>query len=103
MLHITLWPHSTRRHWSHLKDSRLVYMLQAWNGYHSMRLNPAARNATTFITGWGRYRYLRALQGSHIAGDGYTKVYDDFTIDCPCKTKCIDDSLLWDSSIEECF
>ena len=77
--------------------------LDAWNGYHSMRLDPGASTATTFITEWGRYRYLRAPQGSHVAGDGYTKAYDDFTIDVPRKTKCIDDSLLWDTNIEGCF
>lgn len=77
--------------------------LDAWNGYHSMRLNPSASDATTFITEWGRYRYLRAPQGSHVAGDGYTKAFDDFTIDTPRKTKCIDDSLLWDSDIESSF
>ena len=49
--------------------------LDAWNGYHSMRLNPAASNATTFITEWGWYRYLRAPQGSQAAGDEYTKAY----------------------------
>ena len=74
--------------------------LEAWNGYHSMKLNPAASSATTFITEWGRYRYLRAPQGSHVAGDGYTRAYNDFSIDVPRKTKCIDDSLLWDISIE---
>ena len=77
--------------------------LDAWNGYHSMRLNPSASAATTFITEWGRYRYLRAPQGYHVAGDGYTKAYDDFTIDFPRRTKCIDDSLLWDDTIEKCF
>jgi hypothetical protein len=77
--------------------------LDAWNGYHSMRLNPNASSATTFITEWGRYRYLRAPQGSHVAGDGYTKAYDDFTIDFPRRTKCIDDSLLWDDTIEKSF
>ena len=77
--------------------------LDAWNGYHSMKLHPDASAATTFITEWGRYRYLRAPQGSHVAGDGYTKAYDDFTVDFPRKTKCIDDTLLWDDSIEQCF
>ena len=40
-------------------------VLDAWNGYHSLPLSPSARDATTFITEWGRYRYLRAtLRGS---------------------------------------
>ena len=29
----------------------------AWNGYHSVRLEKKDRPITTFITPWGRYRY----------------------------------------------
>jgi hypothetical protein len=56
-------------------------VLDAWNGYHSLRLSAAIRDATTFITEWGRYRYLRAPQGFHAAGDGYTQCFDDITAD----------------------
>ena len=77
--------------------------LDAWNGYHSLPLAPDARDATTFITEWGRYRYLRAPQGFHASGDGYTRRFDDITIDFPDKTRCIDDSLLWKLDIENSF
>ena len=50
-----------------------------------------------------RYRYLRATQGSHAAGDGYTKGYDVITAEVTRKSKCIDDTLLWDRSIQESF
>ena len=78
-------------------------VLDAWNGYHSLHLSPSARDATTFITEWGRYRYLCAPQGFHAAGDGYTKTFDDITVDVQRKTKCIDDTILWDSDIAESF
>ena len=78
-------------------------VLDAWNGYHSVPLSPAARDATTFITEWGRYRYCRAPQGFHGSGDGYTRRFDDITVDMMRKTRCIDDSLLWDDSIESSF
>lgn len=78
-------------------------VLDAWNGYHSLPLSPGARNATTFITEWGRYRYCRAPQGFHGSGDGYTRRFDDITVDMTRKTRCIDDSLLWDDSIESSF
>ena len=78
-------------------------ILDAWNGYHSLPLSPAASHATTFITEWGRYRYLSSPQGFHAAGDGYTKAFDDITIDFPRKAKCIDDSVLWDDIIEHAF
>ena len=56
-----------------------------------------------FITERGRYRYLRAPQGFHAAGDRYTRRIDDITIDVPRKAKCVDDTLLWASTIEAAF
>lgn len=78
-------------------------VLDAWNGYHSLPLSPTARDATTFITEWGRYRYLRAPQGFHASGDGYTRRFDDITVDIPRKTRCIDDTLLWDGTTDSAF
>ena len=78
-------------------------ILDAWNGYHSVPLSPAARDATTFITEWGRYRYLRAPQGFHASSDGYTKRFDDITSGFPRVTRCVDDSLLWDDDIAPSF
>ena len=77
--------------------------LDAWNGYHSLPISVETKDATTFITEWGRYRYRTAPQGFHGAGDGYTKRYDDITHGVERNTKCIDDSLLWDSYIENSF
>ncbi len=39
-------------------------VLDAWNGYLSVPLSGEACDATTFITEWRRYRYLRAPQAS---------------------------------------
>ena len=78
-------------------------VLDAWNGYHSLALSSKASEATTFITEWGRYRYLSSPQGFHAAGDGYTKAFDDITMDFPRKAKCIDDTVMWDKDIEAAF
>ena len=77
--------------------------LDAWNGYHSLPLAPSACDATTFITEWGRYRYLRAPQGFHAAGDAYTRAYDDIVINIKRKSKVVDDTILWDKIISEAF
>ena len=54
--------------------------LDAWEGYHLLKLSPTDSNATTFITESGRYLYNSATQGFHgAAGDGYTKSYDKIT------------------------
>ena len=48
----------------------------AWNGYHSIPLDPRDTHVTTFLTPWGRLHYLVAPQGSISSGDGYTYWYD---------------------------
>ena len=78
-------------------------ILDAWNGYHSLPMAEEAKNATTFITEWGRYRYKRAPQGFHASGDAYTRRFDDITVDFKRVSRCIDDSLLWDETIEDAF
>ena len=78
-------------------------VFDAWNGYHSVALHPADRHYTTFITPWGRYRYKTAPQGYIASGDGYTRRFDEIVALVPQKTKCIDDTLLWSSSISDSF
>jgi hypothetical protein len=75
----------------------------AWNGYHSLPITEESKDATTFITEWGRYRYCRAPQGFHGSGDAYTRRFDDITANTPRVSRCIDDSLLWDYGIEDAF
>ena len=72
----------------------------AWNGYHSVPLHPDDRHLTTFITPWGRFRYKVAPQGFLASGDGYTRRFDEVITDVPRKTKCVDDTLLWDTELE---
>ena len=78
-------------------------VLDAWNGYHSIPLHEDDRHLTTFITPWGRYRYCVAPQGYIASGDGYTRRFDEIVSDISQKTKCVDDALLWDDTIEESF
>jgi hypothetical protein len=78
----------------------LKTVIDAKDGYHSIRLDKESRHLTTFITPWGRYRYLRLPQGYVAAGDAYTRRYDEVIKEVERKVKCIDDALLWDHSIE---
>ena len=75
----------------------------AWNGYHSTELDENDRHFTTFITPRGRFRYKVAPQGYIASGDGYTRRFDEIVTDVQRKVKCIDDTLLWSSTIEEAF
>ena len=78
-------------------------VFDAWNGYHSIALDEADRHLTTFITPWGRYRYCVAPQGYISSGDGYSRRFDEIVSDFPRKTKCVDDALMWSSSLEDSF
>ena len=75
----------------------------AWNGYHSVKIREEDRYLTTFITPWGRFRYCVLPQGFVAAGDAYSRRFDEIVRDFPNKTKCIDDTCLWESSIKTAF
>jgi len=72
----------------------------AWNGFHSVPLAEQDRAKTTFITNRGRFRYRMAPQGAIASGDGYSRRYDEVIADIQRKTKCVDDTALWDDSLE---
>ena len=44
-------------------------VLDAWNGYHIVRIREEDRHLTTFYTKWGRHRYRSAPQGYQASGD----------------------------------
>ena len=78
-------------------------VFDAWNGYHSLGIREEDRHYTTFITPWGRYRYRSALQGFLASGDGYTRRFDEIIAQVKNKTKCVDDTLIWEENIEKSF
>ena len=91
--------HQARSVPQHTKKS----VFDAWNGYHSVALCKEDRALTTFITPWGRYRYMTAPQGYIASGDGYTRRFDEIASDVPNKTKCINDTIMWSDSITAAF
>ena len=72
----------------------------AWNGYHSVPLRGSDRHLTTFITPYGRYRYLRAPQGFLSSGDGYNRRFEAVLSDFPRKERCVDDTIHYDDQLE---
>ena len=77
--------------------------VDAWNGYHGVMMYKSDRHFTTFITPYGRYRYIRCPQGFIASGDAYTSRYDSIIENVDNKVKCVDDSLLWSKTTEESF
>ena len=78
-------------------------VLDAIDGYHAVALDTESQPLTMFITEWGRYMYLRMPQGYLAAGDAYTRRYDEIIKGVPRKIKIVDDTLLYDTNIEESF
>ena len=104
--HATLETHHTQSPFEQARSvphNKKKTVFDAWNGYHSIPLHEDDYHLTTFITPWGRYRYKVAPQGYIASGDGYTRRYDEIVADIQNKTKCVDDAIIWDDSIEQSF
>ena len=78
-------------------------VLDCWEGYHSVPLAEEDRHYTCFITPFRRYRYKTSPQGFLASGDGYTSRYDRIVDGFRNFTKCVDDTLIWDQTLEENF
>jgi len=63
-----------------------------------VQLDEESCHLTTFITEWGRYRYLCMPQGFVASGDAYTRRYNDTIKDIFRKMKCVDNTLLYDDA-----
>ena len=98
--------HHTESPWSivsSIPGGKIKSTLDCWHGYHSVPLHPADRHLTTFLTPWGRYRYRTVPQGLISAGDAYTQRKAEIMEGIADHKTCVDDSILFDDSIEENF
>ena len=86
-----------------IKPRTWRFTTDAWNGYHSVPLDPRDSHKTTFITQWGRMRYRVAPQGSLSSGDGFTFWYDSIIRHLLRKKKCIDDVAGWADTLAQLF
>jgi hypothetical protein len=71
----------------------------AWNAYHSVPIRYEDRHLTTFITPFGRWRYVRAPQGFLSSGDGYNRRFEEIVADFKRKQRCVDDTLHHDQDL----
>ena len=78
-------------------------VVDAVDGYHSVAIDEESSKLTTFITPWGRYRYLRFPQGHCAAGDAFNGRIQLILSDVPRMVRIVDDICLYDSTIEESF
>ena len=59
-----------------------------------------SRDATTFLTTFGIFRYLTNPQGQKVCGDAYTVRYDKILMDFNRWVRQVDDALVWDEEFE---
>ena len=79
-------------------------VLDNWHGYHSLPLaTEQDMDVTTFISPFGRFRYKTAPQGLKSSGDGFTDRMDRTFSDFERMERCVDDTLIYDTSIEQQF
>ena len=98
--------HHTESPWSivsSIPPNKVKSVVDCWHGYHSVPLHPADRHLTTFITPWGRYQYRTCPQGLICAGDAYTQRKSEIMEGFENHKTCVDDSVIYDDTIEENF
>ena len=78
-------------------------VLDAVDGYHSVALDDSSSRLTTFITPWGRYRYLRYPQGHRSAGDAYNSRIYKILQHIQRMERIVDDTCIYDDNIESSF
>ena len=74
------------------------------DGYHGIRLAEKDRHKTTLATGWGEFRYQRALQGYLSSGDIYRRHhYSPSSISLMDFEKIVDNIITYSETVEVAF
>ncbi|XP_043223982.1 uncharacterized protein K02A2.6-like [Amphibalanus amphitrite] len=82
-------------------DARFFSTLDAKSGYWQLPLHPESQHLTTFITPWGRYKFLRAPMGLISTGDEYCRRGDIALQGLNNFVKVVDDILVYSKTLEE--
>ena len=81
--------------------SKFFTTMDALWGYWQIPLDEAAQALTTFITPWGRYKFLRGPMGFIATGDEFCRRGDIALEGIEKCVKVVDDVLCWDNSYSE--
>ena len=78
------------------KGSKYFTMTDAKTGYWQTEIAEEDQELTTFITPWGRYKFLRAPMGLSISGDEYNRRGDEALQSVESTVKIVDDVLTYE-------
>ena len=83
------------------ESARVFTKLDAMKGYHQCPLDEGSQLLTTFITPFGRYKYLRAPYGISSISEHYNRRMDEAFVGLTGFRRVVDDVLIFDSNVEE--
>ena len=81
--------------------ARFFTTVDAVQGYHQVPLHEDSQHLTTFVTPWGRFKFLRGTMGLNATGDEYNRRSDEAVGDLPNTVKVVDDLLVYEETFEE--
>ena len=81
--------------------ARFFTKCDAMMGYFQIPLAEASQHLTTFVTPWGRYKFLRSPMGFVSSGDVFCRRGDMAFAGIGNHGKVVDDSLMWDFTYAE--
>jgi len=76
-------------------DAKFFVTLDAVKGYFQLPLHESSQDLTTFITPFGRFKYLRVPMGLSSAGDEFCRRGDEAFQGLPGIKKIVDDVLIY--------
>ena len=82
-------------------NAKYFTVLDAMKGYHQCPLDADSQLLTTFITPFGRYKYLRAPYGISSISEHYNRRMAEALAGLSGFRRIVDDIVIYDSSIED--
>ena len=80
----------------HQSQAKFFTVFDALKGYHQCPLDEASQNLTTFITPFGRFKYLRAPYGISSISEHYNRRMDEAFSGIEGIRKIVDDVVIFD-------
>lgn len=82
-------------------SAQVFSTFDALKGYHQCPLDEESQLLTTFITPFGRFKYLRAPYGICSISEHYNRRMDEAFVDMHSFSKLVDDVLVYDQKVED--